>query len=93
METLDKNLIALLALELDLKTLSSLCLLSKRFNLNICQSNSFWINKLKKDFNIIFNEIPYKQKSKLYYIYIANQLRKDKDDFLIKSSKNREYFK
>ena len=68
-ENLDKNLIARLALDLDLKSILSLCRTSKKFNLIVCQSDSFWYNKFVQDF--VFKPTNYLM-SKTYYKLLHN---------------------
>lgn len=49
-----KEIIQELALKMDLRSLSSFCRTSKRVNQLICNNNTFWVGRLKKDFNINF---------------------------------------
>ena len=48
----DKDLLVKLALDLDLPSILSLCQTNKRANQVICQSDTFWRNKLIQDFGI-----------------------------------------
>ena len=58
MEKVSPDLLKLLALELDNKTLFNLCKTSKRMNQNICNSKDFWVMKLRKEFpNILIEEV------------------------------------
>jgi ankyrin repeat protein len=56
LENMDKNLLIETALMLNLKDILSLCRTNKKFNDLICNSNIFWINKIKKDYNFITSE-------------------------------------
>jgi hypothetical protein len=48
---MNRDTIKLIALELDLPTLTNLCNTSKKFNDFICKDNLFWKNKLNKDYS------------------------------------------
>ena len=52
---LPKDMLYLLALDLDMATLAAYCRSNKRFNNIACDNEVFWINKLKKDFQIEYN--------------------------------------
>ena len=68
MNNLDRNLIVLIALELDLPEISSLGQLNKRFNSTICESDIFWFKKIKKDHD--FEPKNYKKAKKYYKIIV-----------------------
>ena len=61
-----RDIIISLALEYDLPTLLNYCRTSKRINDLVCNSNLFWILKLKKDFGISLED---KLRAKEYYKY------------------------
>lgn len=46
---MNKDILAKIALELDAPEILNMCLTNKSFNKAICNSESFWLNKLKKD--------------------------------------------
>lgn len=50
MERFDKNLLRLMAIELDMPSLIKFCKTNKRINKEVCQSQDFWRNKLNKEF-------------------------------------------
>lgn len=52
METIHKDILIKLALDLDLPDLLSLCRTSERFNTIVCNSDKFWKQKLWKDYKI-----------------------------------------
>ncbi|GAI81263.1 unnamed protein product, partial [marine sediment metagenome] len=59
-EHLSKDVIFLLALELDLPSILQLCLTSKKYNQHICENPNFWKNKLLKEYpqlNSVINDI------------------------------------
>ena len=66
MDKLPKDIIVLLALELDISDVLTYCKLSKRFNNAVCNNFSFWYNKLFKDFG---------------FTYIGNKTLKDVKDY------------
>ena len=51
------DLIIYIALQLDLPELLNYCRVSQKFNSLVCQNNSFWINRLKQDFNITYTKV------------------------------------
>lgn len=50
MEDLNKDVLLLLAMQMDLPTLNNFCRTSKRINEKVCNNDIFWRNKLEKDF-------------------------------------------
>lgn len=81
MELVDfpKDVIVYLALTLDLPEILSLCRTNSKFNNIVCENQSFWRNKLKKDYHV--TDIPpigpyteYKN-PKEYYEYITKHLQ------------------
>lgn len=50
MEKLDKNLLRLMAIDLDLPSLAKLCITNKRIRLEVCESEDFWRSKLYKEY-------------------------------------------
>lgn len=54
MESLDKSALILLALELDIKDVLSLCNTNSEINNKISKNSNFWIAKLKRDFSFEF---------------------------------------
>lgn len=50
METLSKDVLVLLAMELDYFTILKFCSASKKINMYVYKNNDFWRNKLAKDF-------------------------------------------
>jgi len=50
-ENISKDVLSLIALKLNFKTLQSLCLTKKRFRTEICNNKDFWKAKLKKDYS------------------------------------------
>ena len=70
MEKLNKDELFLLAIELDLPSLLNFCLTSKRFNEVICKKESFWVNKLDRDYSNYkenFNDKTPREKYTLIY--------------------------
>lgn len=55
METLNKDVLLKLALDLDLASLVKFCKSSKRINATVCNDNMFWFNKLRKDYPNAFD--------------------------------------
>ena len=47
---LPKDVMALLALELNLPEILNFCVSNKKFNSAVCEKESFWYNKLVRDF-------------------------------------------
>lgn len=64
MEFLDKNLLRLLAIDLDLPSLAKLCATNKRIEKEICGSEDFWRNKLYKEYpntrKIFYGKLDYR---------------------------------
>ena len=54
---LPKDLIIYMVLEfnMDMNDIVSLCSSSKKLNKTLCESKSFWVSKLKKDYNIMYD--------------------------------------
>ena len=52
LKNVSKDVLILFAMELDLPDILNLCFTEKRIDKNICKNNSFWFNKLLKDYNI-----------------------------------------
>jgi hypothetical protein len=50
MESLPKDIIASTALLLNLSDIAALCETSDAFNKNVCQNDTFWLNKILHDF-------------------------------------------
>ncbi len=50
MENLPKDVMRLMALELDMPDILNYCLTNKKFNATICESQTFWRNKYMNDF-------------------------------------------
>lgn len=69
MENVPKDILVLIALELDLPNLVNLCRSHKEINRKVCQNDAFWIQKLQRDFPRAvpstvegFSELPAKKK-------------------------------
>src|SRR4030043_141640 len=54
MERFSKDELFLIAIDLDIGSLVNFCQSSKYINSKVCNNNNFWVNKLKKDFDIEF---------------------------------------
>ena len=52
---ISKDILLLMALDLDTPDLLNLCLSSKIFNRKICQNDKFWLQKIRRDFPILIN--------------------------------------
>ena len=61
-----KDVIVHIALMLDLPEVISLCLTSKKFNINVCKNNSFWISRLKQDFDVDYRDVGVGDAKKYY---------------------------
>ena len=101
MEKLPKDLIMQIALEYDLPEILAFCRTNKLYNQIICENNTFWNNKLIRDFGLTFLNDPnlqsfkserLKQKyikeslpAKIYYIKIKNELRDTPDAVLVRA--------
>jgi len=57
MDKLPKNIQVYLALMMDTPEVLSLCKSFKNINENVCKNKSFWISKLKKDFNVLYTDL------------------------------------
>ena len=71
MERLPRDLIQLIAIDLDYGTILKLCYASKRFNEIICKSPNFWRNKLSKEFPKI--DISEVKEFKNLYSYLSKK--------------------
>jgi len=76
LETLPKDILVLLALELDFNDFINLSQTSSKINEKICRNRYFWINKLMKDYGILENE------AKNKYLLIKNLLYTDPNQVL-----------
>ena len=56
-DVLDKNLIALIALEFDLPDIFRICQVNKRFNEAVCDSDNFWYKRIIQDYGFTPNGI------------------------------------
>ena len=63
-----KDILGVIALDLNYYDILSLCSSHSRFNNRICQNNAFWYNKIKRDFPKEINEID-KNKNNYREIY------------------------
>lgn len=57
-DTIPKDIIAYIALTMDLPEISIYCRLSKKFYINVCKNDNFWNERLKQDYNIINSIYP-----------------------------------
>ncbi len=84
-----------IATYLELDDIFNLCQISKNFNILICNNKSYWINRLKQDWDIIYD--PANDKSpKEYMKEIVEQLDYDAIRFRLEESvkqylKNKNY--
>jgi hypothetical protein len=70
---LPPDVIVLLALEMNLDTILNYCLVNKKFNSLVCDSQNFWRIKYQKDFPGS-KLLPKNMKPKEFYKYIAKSL-------------------
>jgi len=75
-EKLSKDVIVKIALTLDLPEILSLCMVSKKFNLHVCENRYFWISRLKQDFDIRYLSLLGGYDPKYYYQWIS-RLKQD----------------
>lgn len=68
---LHKDVIPLIAIDLDLNSLNKLCQTSKNFNKYICQSSTFWRQKLLKEFPNI--DVKHVKETKKLYEYLISK--------------------
>ena len=61
MENLPKDLIMSITLEYDMPTILSTCLTSKRMKEVICDNETFWMNKVRRDYPETFNNLVKKE--------------------------------
>ena len=89
LSTQNKDQIVLIALDLGISDVFSLCKTNKRLNAIICQNDNFWINKLVRDYNLNVGYIPQNKTPKEYYLFVTQMITKytDKKELLIESSK------
>jgi len=66
-----KDILFLIALDLDLETLSNYCRAQKRFNDIACANETFWITRLKRDFGIEYKHNRKSPKYRYENIYTA----------------------
>jgi len=78
MDTLPKDVLIFLVLDMDIESITRLCRTSSVFNEKICKNNYFWLNKLQKDYNITtdINE------AKDEYLTIKHLLKNDPHSIL-----------
>lgn len=73
MDKLPKDVLALIALDMDIEYVIRLCQTSSTFNEKICKNNYFWLNKLQKDYNITIDI----NEAKNEYLTIKQLLKTD----------------
>jgi len=84
---LPKDVLMLLALEMDIEYVINLCQSSSLFNNKICKDNHFWLNKLFKEFGIR-TEL---SKAKYEYLSLRNMLKNKPNDVLESGIKTENY--
>jgi hypothetical protein len=75
MENLDKDALFSIALQMDLPELINFCKANKYINEKICNNNYIWFNKLKKDFDFVFDDYLNPEDFKKAYKLIYSLLR------------------
>lgn len=79
MENLSKDILMLLAMEMDLPSLLNFCESSKKINDKVCKQNIFWKNKLEKERPGLVSLLSIKLFDNVYdfdYKFIYNELYK-----------------
>lgn len=84
----DKNVVMKLAMELDIKTLKSLCSTSKRMNLILCNNKDFWRNKLYREYPATIEKFPNTANFRQIYLSLINK-EKHKYQVLIGTYENK----
>ena len=69
---LPRDVIIYMAITMDLPELYNLCQTSRRFNELVCENQTFWMNRLEKDYKISVATGGY---NKEYYEFITNKLK------------------
>jgi hypothetical protein len=72
--TLSKDTLFLIALELDMPSLFSLCNSNKKLNLKLCENEEFWKIKLRKEFGSYYEKNRRFLKYKDQYLYLKRVL-------------------
>ena len=91
MENLSKDILILLAMEMDLPSLLNFCESSKKINDKVCKQNIFWKNKLEKERPGLISLLSVKLYDNIYdfdYKFIYNELYKTQDNLSIKWKSN-----
>jgi len=84
MDKLNKDILFLIALELDLQSLLNLCDTYSRVNELICEKNAFWLTKLNQEFP---NWKDFKINKNYQNIYkILDGVKKQKDKYNMEES-------
>lgn len=76
MQTLNKDILIYLALDMDIPTLFNYCLVNKRINNIVCENNTFWMNKLNNDYPNTVNKFPRESNFKYIYMSLMNKIKK-----------------
>ena len=105
MENLPKDVLTLLALEMDLPSIISFCSSNKRINNTICKKDIFWRNKIEKErpiflktFSNVLNAISFRQLyqklqgENIYTIKINDKFYNIKGNFKEDDFNNINYF-
>ena len=90
MEKLPKDILIKTALEFNMPDIISFCKASSYFNSIVCENNIFWINKLKKDFDVDYLKdyhikVSNKINPKFYYLELNNLVNRESSEAWLKS--------
>ena len=84
MESLPKDLIMTIALEYNLHDILFTCLMSKRMRDIICDNETFWMNKVRRDFPDTFNNLVKKEQTEKFSWKALYERRHDVDNGNVK---------
>ena len=74
MESSSKDVLVKIALEMSLKDILNLCLTNKRFNAYICNNESFWLNKILRDYPNVTNYKEFGSTNKERYMNLSKDI-------------------
>ena len=90
METTDKNVLMLIALELDMPSLYKLCSTNKKMNKLVCGNQMFWMRRLNKEYPNTIGKFPLKSDFRDIYLSLKNKVKHTYYTFISQNNPGKE---